>query len=75
MRKNITLKQILETEPFTFTLAEIEQIIDEELSSPIDTMDTELIDLCANILAREIFLKCDRFFSGFNRKTLEDVNN
>ena len=57
MSENITLKDILETEPFTFTLSEIEQIMDEELSSPIDTMDTDLIDLCLDILTGEYFQK------------------
>ena len=62
MSKNITLKDILETEPFTFTLSEIEQIMDDELGSPIDTMDTDLIDLCADILAKEYLKKYDYNF-------------
>ncbi|MCH5190491.1 MAG: hypothetical protein J1F37_08015 [Oscillospiraceae bacterium] len=62
MSENITLKDILETEPFTFTLSEIEQIMDDELGSPIDIMDTDLIDLCADILAKEYLKKYDYNF-------------
>lgn len=48
-----TLLEILKTEPFSFTLREIEEIMDEELGKSPDDMDTELIDLCADILERE----------------------
>lgn len=46
------IKKILETEPFSFTLSEIEEMMDEELSSPIDTMDIDLINLCLDILTK-----------------------
>lgn len=46
----ITLLDILETEPFTFTLREIEEIMDEELNKSPEEMDTELIDICADVL-------------------------
>ena len=49
----ITLLEILKTEPFSFTLREIEEIMDEELSKTPDEMDTELIDICADILDKE----------------------
>ena len=49
----ITLLEILKTEQFSFTLREIEEIMDEELSKTPDEMDTELIDICADILDRE----------------------
>lgn len=49
----ITLLEILKTEPFSFTLREIEEIMDEELSKTPDEMDTDLIDICADILGRE----------------------
>ena len=55
MKDDLTLKQILETGPFYFTLSEIEQILDDELNCPIDTMDTELIDLCVDILTSVCF--------------------
>lgn len=47
------LLEILKTEPFSFTLREIEEIMDEELSKSPDEMDTELIDLCIDILYEE----------------------
>ena len=49
----ITLLEILKTEPFSFTLREIEEIMDEELSKTPDEMDTDLIDICADILDKE----------------------
>ncbi|MDE5993892.1 MAG: hypothetical protein K2G60_00085 [Oscillospiraceae bacterium] len=42
----LIFKKILETEPFSFTLSEIEEMMDKELSSSIDTMNVDLIDLC-----------------------------
>lgn len=48
----ITLLEILKTKPFSFTLREIEEIMDEELSESPENMDTELIDLCVDILDR-----------------------
>lgn len=47
------LLEILKTEPFSFTLREIEEIMDEELSKAPEDMDTELIDICVDILERE----------------------
>lgn len=49
----LTLLEILNTEQFSFTLREIEEIMDEELSKTPDEMDTELIDICADILDKE----------------------
>ena len=51
----LTLLEILNTEPFSFTLREIEEIMDEELSKTPDEMDTNLVDICADILEREYF--------------------
>ena len=51
----LTLLEILNTEPFSFTLREIEEIMDEELSKTPDEMDTDLVDICADILEREYF--------------------
>ena len=48
----LTLFEILNTE-FSFTLREIEEMLDEELSKAPEEMDTELIDLCVDILDRE----------------------
>ena len=47
------LLEILKTEPFSFTLREIEEIMDEELSKAPEDMDTELVDICIDILDRE----------------------
>ncbi|MCH5191525.1 MAG: DUF4367 domain-containing protein [Oscillospiraceae bacterium] len=47
------LLEILKTKPFSFTLREIEEILDEELSKAPDEMDTEIIDICVDILDRE----------------------
>lgn len=51
------LKTILETGPFHFTLAEIEEILDYELNSPPETMDVDLIDLCVENLAAGLNLQ------------------
>lgn len=48
----ITLLEILKTEPFSFTLSEIEEIMDEELNKSPDDMDTELIDICVDVLEK-----------------------
>lgn len=48
----ITLYDILNTEPFKFTLREIEEMMDEELSKDPDEMDTEFIDICADVINR-----------------------
>lgn len=45
---------ILKSDFKKFTYAEIEQMMDEELEKDISEMDTDFIDLCANILCRAI---------------------
>lgn len=47
-----TLLEILKTESFSFTLREIEEIMDEELNKSPDEMDTELIDVCIDVLEK-----------------------
>lgn len=47
-----TLLEILKTESFSFTLREIEEIMDEELNKSPDEMDTELIDVCVDVLSK-----------------------
>lgn len=44
------LGQILQTKSMPFSYSEIEQLMDEELEKGPDEMDTELIDLCLDIL-------------------------
>lgn len=48
--EQITLYDMLNVEPFKFTLREIDEMMDEELSKDPDEMDTEFIDICADIL-------------------------
>lgn len=45
---------ILKSNSKKFTYAEIEQMMDEELEKDVSEMDTDFIDLCANILCRAI---------------------
>lgn len=51
-KKPITLYDMLNVGPFKFTLREIEEMMDEELNSPIETMDTDFIALCADTINR-----------------------
>lgn len=46
----ITLLKILKTKPFSFTVREIEEIMNEELSKDPKDMDVELIDICVDVL-------------------------
>lgn len=50
--KQITLYDILNTEPIKFTLREIEEMMDEELSKDPDEIDTEFISICADVINR-----------------------
>lgn len=44
------LKEILKEKSMTFTLAEIEEMMEAEMMKPDGEMDTELVDMCANAL-------------------------
>lgn len=46
------LKKILEAKEENFTLDEIEQLMNSEVEKPEEEMDTELVDMCASILAK-----------------------
>lgn len=46
--------QFLKSEPLSFTYEEIEQMMDEELSKAPEEMDTDFVDLCANVLNKAI---------------------
>ena len=59
MDKDILL-QILKCDPISFTLNEIEDIMDEELNKDPDEMDSELIDMCARILEKAYFRPEDK---------------
>ena len=49
MDKNI-LKSILETDSLQFSREEIQSLLDEELEKEAEFMDTELIDMCIDVL-------------------------
>lgn len=46
------VKDILEQKSEKFTLEEIEQLMKYEVEKPEEEMDTELVDMCASILAK-----------------------
>ncbi|MBR3974776.1 MAG: DUF4367 domain-containing protein [Clostridia bacterium] len=52
MNKKI-LKEILKTESVSFSYEEIQQILDEELEKSPDEMDTQLVDLCVDVLSKQ----------------------
>lgn len=47
---NDTLLETLKSDSMSFTLAEIEEMMDDELSKEPGEMDTKLIDICADII-------------------------
>ncbi len=47
-----TLEKILSEKSMNFTLKEIEELMDSEVEKPEEEMDTELVDMCAEILAK-----------------------
>ena len=47
-----TIEKILSEKSMEFTLAEIEELMNSEVEKPEDEMDTELVDMCAEILAK-----------------------
>lgn len=50
---NSNLLNVLKSDSMTFTVAEVRRIMDEELGKSPEEMDTELIDICAQILDKE----------------------
>lgn len=54
-----TLKEILKVNFLSFTKEEIESIMNEELEKAPEEMDTELIDMCLDILTGEPVNKAD----------------
>ncbi|MBQ3604025.1 MAG: hypothetical protein IJA02_09305 [Clostridia bacterium] len=46
------LEKILSEKSMEFTLEEIEELMNSEVEKPEDEMDTELVDMCAEILAK-----------------------
>ena len=47
-----TFREVLKSESMKFTVKEIEEIMDEELNKSPEEMDTELIDLCTEVLEK-----------------------
>lgn len=52
--KNNEIEKALKEKPMSFTLKEIEQIMDDELSKNPEEMNIELIDLCAVLIEKII---------------------
>lgn len=52
MDKNV-LKKILKTKQVKFSMAEVEQLMDAELEKDPEEIDTELVDLCLQILTSD----------------------
>lgn len=52
---NDTLLKELKTNSMTFTVREIQEMMDEELNKSPEEMDTELVDLCADVLNNVYF--------------------
>lgn len=48
------LNKLLKAKPLTFTYAEIEQMMDEEMAKDPEEMDTEFVDLCVEVLSKAI---------------------
>ncbi|MDE6111198.1 MAG: DUF4367 domain-containing protein [Eubacterium sp.] len=44
----------LKSEPMKFTYSEIEQMMDEEMAKDPDEMDTDFVDLCADVLCKAL---------------------
>ena len=49
MNKEI-LKSILEASSIEFSYDEVNEMLEEELSKPVELMDTDLVDLCLEVL-------------------------
>lgn len=54
MEKDILL-EILKCAPISFTLKEIEDMMDDELGKSPAEMDAELVDICVDILYKAYF--------------------
>lgn len=52
MKKEI-LQKILKTDSVSFSYAEIQKMLDEELEKSPEEMDTQLVDLCVDVLSRK----------------------
>ncbi len=63
---NLTLLETLKTKSMTFSLEEIQEIMDEELNKNPEEMDTELIDLCAEVLDKAYFNSAGETATGKN---------
>ncbi|MBQ6164626.1 MAG: hypothetical protein IJK23_09145 [Clostridia bacterium] len=54
MRNNDGLIEALRAPSMKFTVRELRELLDDELNKAPEEMDTELVDLCAGLLRREI---------------------
>lgn len=67
--ENDTLLQALKKDSMSFKLSEIEEMMNEELNKDPNEMDTELVDLCAEILESTYFERSD------NKQTCDNNAN
>lgn len=64
---NDTLLKELKRNSMTFTVREIQEMMDEELNKNPEEMDTELVDLCADIL--------NNIYFGTNVEKVTEIND
>lgn len=50
-----TLLELLKSKSMTFTFEEIQDMMDEELNKDPNEMDTDLVDLCADIIEKAYY--------------------
>lgn len=62
------ISEIFKEEYVAFTLEEIEEIMDEELEKDQEEMDTDLIDICAEILVKQYAAKYPEQANNYRRK-------
>lgn len=62
------LNKLLKAKPLTFTYAEIEQMMDEEMAKDPEEMDTEFVDLCVEVLSKAISEKAEKNAEQKNKR-------
>lgn len=68
-----TLKEVLKVKFLSFTKEEIENIMDEELGKDPEEMDTELIDMCLDILTDESEENTDEALNDSSAKSEKKI--
>ena len=62
------LNKLLKAKPLTFTYAEIEQMMDEEMAKDPEEMDTEFVDLCVEVLSKAISEEAEKNTNPKNKR-------